>query len=124
MKQISLPERGGDTIGRLFGRGVGATTPFRFVAPAITGIPELVEHARTGFLYEPGSMRDFLSALSWILDRRFSLAHVGRAAAASISVNYNRQTNLRRFADHFLERIASTDHAHENSLLQQVQLSV
>jgi len=94
------------------------------LAPAITGIPELVEHARTGFLYEPGSMRDFLSALSWILDRRSSLAHVGRAAAASVSANYNRQTNLRSFADHFLERIASTDHAHENPLLQQVQLSV
>jgi colanic acid/amylovoran biosynthesis glycosyltransferase len=94
------------------------------LAPAITGIPELVEHARTGFLYEPGSMRDFLSALSWILDRRSSLAHVGRAAAASVSANYNREINLPSFADQFLERIASPDHAHENSLLQQVQLSI
>jgi colanic acid/amylovoran biosynthesis glycosyltransferase len=94
------------------------------LAPAITGIPELVEHARTGFLYEPGPMRDFLGVLSWILDRRLFLTHVGRAAAASVSANYNRQINLRSFADHFLERIASTDHAHENSLLQQVQLSV
>jgi colanic acid/amylovoran biosynthesis glycosyltransferase len=94
------------------------------LAPAITGIPELVEHARTGFLYEPGSMRDFLDVLSCILDRRSSLAPVRRAAAASVSANYNRQRNLRSFADHFLERIASSEHAHENPLLQQVQLSV
>lgn len=94
------------------------------LAPAITGIPELVEHVRTGFLYEPGSMCDFLNVLSWILDRRSSLAQVRRAAAAIVSANYNRQRNLRSFADHFLERIASRDHAYENPLLQQVQLSV
>lgn len=94
------------------------------LAPAITGIPELVEHARTGYLYESGSMRDFLSALGWILDRRSSLAHIGRAAAVSVAANYNRQTNLRSFADHFLERIARGDRAYENPLLQQVQLSV
>jgi len=33
------------------------------VAPAITGIPELVIPGRTGFLYEPGSMNDFVGCV-------------------------------------------------------------
>jgi len=33
------------------------------LAPAITGIPELVIPGRTGFLYEPGSMSDFIDQL-------------------------------------------------------------
>ena len=36
------------------------------LAPAITGIPELVEHQRTGFLYQAGSLPDFVSAVCWI----------------------------------------------------------
>jgi len=36
------------------------------LAPAITGIPELVISGKTGFLYEPESMRDFLEQLAEI----------------------------------------------------------
>jgi glycosyltransferase involved in cell wall biosynthesis len=94
------------------------------LAPAITGIPELVEHGRTGFLYEAGSLPDFLSAVRWILGHKDSLAGIRRSAAATIATNYNRQQNVRRFADHFLACIANPDNDYENSLLQQVQLSV
>ena len=31
------------------------------LAPAITGIPELVQHGKTGFLYRPGSLEDFVT---------------------------------------------------------------
>lgn len=31
------------------------------LAPEITGIPELVTHGQTGFLYQPNSMEDFLA---------------------------------------------------------------
>jgi len=94
------------------------------LAPAITGIPELVEHGRTGFLYEPGSLPDFLSSVRWILRNKVSLAEIPRAAAANVACFYNRQRNLRSFADMLLSRIAksNTDHAH--SLLQQIRLSV
>ncbi len=94
------------------------------VAPAITGIPELVEHGRTGFLYKSGSLTDFVSTVQWILDHKDSLGAVERAAAESIAVNYDRQRNLRQFADQFLARIAQPEPEYASSLLQQVQLPV
>jgi colanic acid/amylovoran biosynthesis glycosyltransferase len=94
------------------------------LAPAITGIPELVEHQRTGFLYEPGSLPDFVSAVSWIQANQSSMAGIQRAAAASIAASYNRQRNLRTFAEQFLARISQPDGDHAHPLLQQVQLSV
>jgi len=94
------------------------------LAPAITGIPELVEHQRTGFLYQPGSLPDFVSAVSWIQGHRTSLAGIQHAAAASIAVSYNRQRNLRAFAEQFLARIPQSDGNHAHPLLQQVRLSV
>jgi len=42
------------------------------LAPDITGIPELITHGETGFLYEPGSMDDFLAkliAIKWAVHR-------------------------------------------------------
>jgi glycosyltransferase involved in cell wall biosynthesis len=94
------------------------------LAPAITGIPELVEHRRTGFLYKSGSLTDFVSTVRWILDHKVLLGAVERAAAKSIAANYDRQQNLRQFADQFLARIAQPESQYASSLLQQVQLPV
>jgi glycosyltransferase involved in cell wall biosynthesis len=94
------------------------------LAPAITGIPELVEHQRTGFLYEPGSISDFVSAVRWIQTNQGSMSEIQRAAAASIAASYNRQRNLRNFADQFLARITQPGGDHAHPVLQQVRLSV
>jgi colanic acid/amylovoran biosynthesis glycosyltransferase len=94
------------------------------LAPAITGIPELVEHQRTGFLYQPGSLPDFVSAVSWIQANKTSLAEVQHAAAASIAASYNRQRNLRTFAEQFLARISQSEVDHAHPVLQQIRLSV
>ena len=90
------------------------------LAPAITGIPELIQHGKNGFLYQPGSMVDFVDSVRWILERRASLDEVRRAAMETISSRYDRAQNVRNFADHFLERLAKPSDEHENSLLQQV----
>jgi glycosyltransferase involved in cell wall biosynthesis len=94
------------------------------LAPAITGIPELVEHQRTGFLYQPGSLPDFVSAVSWIQANQASLAGIQHAAAASIAASYNRQRNLRVFAEQFLARIPQPEADHAHPVLQQIRLSV
>jgi colanic acid/amylovoran biosynthesis glycosyltransferase len=94
------------------------------LAPAITGIPELVEHQRTGFLYQPGSLPDFVSAVSWIQAHKASLAQVQHAAAASIAASYNRQRNLRTFAEQFLARISPSEVDHAHPVLQQIRLSI
>lgn len=94
------------------------------LAPAITGIPELVEHQRTGFLYQPESLADFVSAVIWIQSNKASLAGVGRAAAASIAASYDRQRNLRAFAQQFTASIAQPEGHNAHPVLQQVRLSV
>jgi len=94
------------------------------LAPAITGIPELVEHQRTGFLFEPGSLSNFITAVNWIYANQASLAGIRLAAAAKVAASYNRQRNLRSFAEQFLARIPETGGAYARPLLQQVRLSV
>jgi len=94
------------------------------LAPAITGIPELVEHQRTGFLYQSGSLPDFVSAVSWIQGHKASLAPIQRAAAASVAASYNRQRNVRAFAEQFLARIPQSEGNYAHPVLQQVRLSL
>ncbi len=94
------------------------------LAPAITGIPELVEHQRTGFLYQPGCLPDFVNAVSWIQAHKASLARIQRAAAASVAASYNRQRNVRAFAEQFLARIPQSEGNYAHPVLQQVRLSV
>lgn len=94
------------------------------LAPAITGIPELVEHQRTGFFYQSGSLPDFVSAVRWIKGHQSSLGGIQRAAAARIATSYDRQRNLRAFAEQFLARIPKSDGDHAHPVLQQVRLSV
>ena len=93
------------------------------LAPAMTGIPELIEHQRNGFLYLPGSLTDFVGMAQWILDHKSLLAEVERAAAETIATSYDRRRNVSQFADEFLRRISQPEPTYANSLLQQVQLS-
>ena len=109
------------------------------LAPAITGIPELVQPGQTGFLYEPGSLGDFVARLLSIHSllrspesapspleacARQPLDWVRFAARVQVGHNFNRYKSLRSFADLFVQRIrAGTETLpHENSLLQQIQL--
>jgi colanic acid/amylovoran biosynthesis glycosyltransferase len=94
------------------------------LAPAITGMPELIQHQRTGFLYQPGSLPDFVSAIRWIADHQSFLDGIRHAAAASIAASYDRKRNLTAFADHFMARISYPEDHYAHSLLQQVRLPV
>ena len=108
------------------------------LAPAITGIPELVIPGQTGFLYRPASLDDFVESLVRIRslmlaqDRARSqpsgLATIGQldwiryGARVQVRHNFNRKKNLESFAELFIPRttpqIASLPH--ENSVLQQI----
>jgi colanic acid/amylovoran biosynthesis glycosyltransferase len=121
------------------------------LAPAITGIPELVLHRKTGFLYEAGSMEDFVRRLLFIhsslqaklqaegadcpqpsrhrlliISAAKHLDWVRHAARVQVNHNFNRKTNLKLFGDLFLARIATRSESlpHENSVLQQIQLPI
>jgi len=88
------------------------------IAPAITGIPELVEHGRNGFLYQAGKLRDFVSSVRWILESRTALREVERAAAKHVSTHFDRRHNVDQFANHFLQRITQPEPEYASSLLQ------
>jgi glycosyltransferase involved in cell wall biosynthesis len=109
------------------------------VAPAITGIPELVIGGKTGFLYEPGSINDLVECLLFIdslmlaesslVDQRsdkasasMQLDWIRHAARVQVRHNFNRKTNLEFFAELFLQRIGQQSKSilDENLVLQQI----
>jgi glycosyltransferase involved in cell wall biosynthesis len=108
------------------------------LAPAITGIPELVRAGATGFLYERGSVEDCVAHLRFIYSQMTGhqraaaeapgdesaglLEQIKRRAVAHIDQNFNRNTNLQSFGDSFLQRTAaaSGNRTHANLILQQI----
>jgi colanic acid/amylovoran biosynthesis glycosyltransferase len=106
------------------------------LAPAITGIPELVVSGKNGFLYQAGSQGDFVAHLLLIdsllkkQERRRgllpsaaeSLDWVRHGARVQVHHNFNRQTNLESFADLFLQQVSARTASlpHEDFVLQQI----
>jgi glycosyltransferase involved in cell wall biosynthesis len=108
------------------------------LAPAITGIPELVIAGKTGFLYAPGSLDDFVARLlfiraltaetdcpdlrPYILSSARQLDWIRHAARAQVRQNFNRSKNLESFCDFFIQRIAPQTESvsDEDSVLQQI----
>jgi glycosyltransferase involved in cell wall biosynthesis len=106
------------------------------LAPAITGVPELVIDGRTGFLYEAGSLESFVDRLLFIrslmilsqvrapdrpdpcnlhLDNSSAALYsvprqldwVRHAARVQVRNNFNRSRNLEAFGDLFIQRISA-----------------
>jgi colanic acid/amylovoran biosynthesis glycosyltransferase len=101
------------------------------LAPAITGIPELISAGKTGYVYKAADMGDFLQqivAIHKIIRDSSALTRCAmrRAARTKILHDFNRSRNLTYFADLFLQSISSPPRSspHEDSVLQQVQLSL
>ncbi len=98
------------------------------LAPAITGIPELIFDRLTGFLYQQNSLPDFLDKLVSIAAAKPSLDRLGQQARKHIHLHFNCQRNLAIWADDFLRHFEGAsqkqESCHANSVLQQVQLPV
>jgi glycosyltransferase involved in cell wall biosynthesis len=106
------------------------------LAPAITGIPELVVAGKNGFLYQAGSQGDFIARVLLIHSSLCkhkcrgevppsaaeSLDWMRHAARVYVRHSFNRQTNLESFADLFLKRVSARTESlpHENFVLQQI----
>jgi glycosyltransferase involved in cell wall biosynthesis len=96
------------------------------LAPDITGIPELVVDGKTGFLYRPDDLGDFVARLQAMLDDPAALGPITTQALTHLRASYDRETNLRRFVEMFLDRVREnhpTRHD-EDPLLQQIPLRV
>lgn len=111
------------------------------LAPAITGIPELVIAGKTGFLYEPGSVGDFVAHLLLInslieAQHRWKEPHasssvrlasgqldrIAHSAQLHVQHSFNRSKNLEIVGDLFVARISAETESrpNENFVLQQV----
>ena len=92
------------------------------LAPAITGIPELIESGKTGFLYAAGDLEQFVWQVEQICKSGNALESIGRAARKHVLLNFEQQKNLAKFADVFVQKIANRkrSYANENLILQQI----
>ncbi len=92
------------------------------LAPAITGIPELVVDGKTGFLYRTGSLEDFVERVETICKSRSALGPLHRVARQHVLEHFNRERNLSAFGDLFLARITGLAESNrdEDPVLQQI----
>ncbi len=93
------------------------------LAPAITGIPELVADRETGFLFREGSLDDFIEKVEMIRSSSTEFLNGIRTSARQlIMAKFDRETNLASFADLLLELTALVEeiNPHENFVLQQI----
>lgn len=94
------------------------------LAPAITGIPELVADGKNGFLYHPGSLEDFVGRVELIRYAESALGPLCRAARRQVLVHFNREKNLAAFCSLFLTYISESpvgrtmERHYENPVLQ------
>jgi colanic acid/amylovoran biosynthesis glycosyltransferase len=90
------------------------------LAPAITGIPELVCDGKTGFLYRAESLGDFVSQVELIDKSQSALGPMRDAARRHVLDHFNIEKNVASFGDAFLKAIDAENNSYENSVLQQV----
>jgi colanic acid/amylovoran biosynthesis glycosyltransferase len=92
------------------------------LAPAITGIPELVKDGETGFLYRAGSLKDFTAKVEIVRGSPAALPRLRRAARQHVLQHFDREKNLAALADLLVSRITQKvgQNSHENPVLQQI----
>jgi colanic acid/amylovoran biosynthesis glycosyltransferase len=92
------------------------------LAPAITGIPELVCDGKTGFLYNPGSLENFVANVELVSKSQSALGPMRAAARQHVFEHFNRERNLTDFGKTFLKHFGGTieTNPYENPVLQQI----
>jgi colanic acid/amylovoran biosynthesis glycosyltransferase len=92
------------------------------LAPAITGIPEIIIPEKTGFLYAPGSLTEFVAKILYLRnllhrehrDGERKLDWIRHAARVQVLHNFDRETNVTRFGDRFVQRVAQSDFSNQD----------
>jgi glycosyltransferase involved in cell wall biosynthesis len=85
------------------------------LAPAITGISEIVIPGKTGFLYAPGSLQDFVTKIFHLQrlirdEDRFAVSRLDwmrHAGRVHVLHNFSHRKNLTQFGDLFVQRTAT-----------------
>jgi glycosyltransferase involved in cell wall biosynthesis len=64
------------------------------VATRIGGIPELVRHGETGYLFEPGNRTELQHALSLLTERPGEIRSMGQAARTLVESEFSQQRRI------------------------------
>ena len=78
------------------------------IAGAVGGLPELVDHGRTGILVEPGRPAVLAAALGELLTDRHKAARLGRAARAHVVERYSFDRMTDAFEELYLAGLPPT----------------
>ena len=92
------------------------------LAPGITGIPELVLDGKTGYLYKPSSLDDFVAKVEMIRQSQSNPLTIRCAARQHVEQHFNQKKNVAAFVDCFLNRLnrRAECEPNENPVLQQI----
>jgi colanic acid/amylovoran biosynthesis glycosyltransferase len=96
------------------------------LAPAITGIPEIVIPGKTGYLYAPGELQDLVARILFLQKLMRGedgngvsrLDWIRHAAQVQVFHNFSRKKNLIHFGNRFLQLIAPRNLADRDSATQ------
>jgi glycosyltransferase involved in cell wall biosynthesis len=87
------------------------------VVGAVGGIPELIEHGKTGFLVEPGNLEKLNEALAPLVYERTLRLEVGRAGRRACETRFNTKRQLADIVRLIDEDLASDDRRSRVSVL-------
>jgi glycosyltransferase involved in cell wall biosynthesis len=91
------------------------------LAPRITGIPELIINGKNGFLFERGSLTDFVRSVEMISYSLEQLAPIGKAAREHVSEHFNKKTTISRFVKLLIAQARGSGEVQdEDPVLQQI----
>lgn len=80
------------------------------VAPAITALPEMIIDGQTGYLYEPGSVKELTNRLALLAERSELITSMGLAARKRAERFYDHLQNAEKLKDVFAAEMASAPH--------------
>ena len=69
------------------------------VSTTVGGIPQLVEHGKTGFLVEPGDTKGFAEAIVTLLKNPELRREMGEAGRARAKEHYSLENHINRLMD-------------------------
>lgn len=76
------------------------------IASRIGALADLVEHRKTGLLFEPGDPASLADAMRWALAHREEMAAMGKAARAHYEANFTADRNYQQLLAIYQEAIA------------------
>ena len=76
------------------------------IASRLGPLAELIEHGRTGLLFEPGSARDLAQTIRFAMSNPSLMRNLGQAARAEYEAKYTPQRNHQQLMEVYSQVIA------------------